>query len=535
MTPSRPPVGRPALLVAVAVLAVALGLAAGRLGFAAFAFQGAVLTVVTGWVVVVCGLVAWWRVPDSRVGALLVAAGLASYLGWFDHVGAAWLADLATWSTWLFVAILAHAVLTYPEGRVHDSRLGILIVVGYVLALLPMPAQPLAPAVWIAVAVALRRLRGRPDPRRGPADRMGLLLALGLAAGPVLGPVLAPGIVDLRSLRLVAIAATALVLTADRVRMQLDRVRMTDLVLRLDGGGPASLATELRRATGDATLEVAFWVPERAAWVDSSGRAVVLPTHGPTRTVTRLERGDGRPVVLVHDRAVEADAALLEAVSQASALSSANAALQADLRAQVEDVRASRLRILQAAAAERSALRRRLDASLGPRLERADELLSASTMRDPTVEAARQELAGVKAELARLAEGLHPLALESGGLAGALRALVDRSRISVRLHLGAVPPTTPATASTIYFVCAEALANVAKHASARTASVDLGVAGDRIRLEVADDGVGMDTTTAGSGIGGMRDRVEALGGQLRIVSSPEGGTRLSVALPVGQA
>jgi signal transduction histidine kinase len=156
---------------------------------------------------------------------------------------------------------------------------------------------------------------------------------------------------------------------------------------------------------------------------------------------------------------------------------------------------------------------------------------------DPTrtaelFEAASAELGLAIDELRQLARGLHPAVLTELGLAGAIRTVADRSTVPIAVgeltdrRLGA---TVEATA---YFVFAEAVTNAQKHARATTILVTAALTGDRLRIEVADDGVGGATAGPGSGLEGLRDRVDAVGGRFALDSPPGGGTRVSAAIPL---
>jgi signal transduction histidine kinase len=135
-------------------------------------------------------------------------------------------------------------------------------------------------------------------------------------------------------------------------------------------------------------------------------------------------------------------------------------------------------------------------------------------------------------ELRELARGIHPAVLTEGGLAPALRALARRSPIPVDQDLrieGRLPEGVEVTA---YFIVSEALTNAAKHSNATTIEVSVVTAGSDLRLSVSDDGVGGAEPTTGSGLVGLRDRVDAAGGTLTVRSPGAEGTRLSVVLPI---
>ena len=135
-------------------------------------------------------------------------------------------------------------------------------------------------------------------------------------------------------------------------------------------------------------------------------------------------------------------------------------------------------------------------------------------------------------ELRSLAAGLHPRLLSEVGLAGALEALSARCPTPVQL-VTTEQRMPPSVAAAVYFVCSEALANVAKHAAATHVAVTVHTTDDRVVVEVRDNGVGGAEPSAGSGLRNLIDRVEALGGTLDVVSTPQAGTRLVAELPLG--
>ena len=143
------------------------------------------------------------------------------------------------------------------------------------------------------------------------------------------------------------------------------------------------------------------------------------------------------------------------------------------------------------------------------------------------------ELTGVIDELREIASGIHPAALAEGGLKPALRALARRSAVSPRLDIrvdGRFPGQTELAA---YYVVAEALTNTAKHASASEVHVQVDVRGDVLGIEVRDDGCGGASFGRGSGLVGIKDRVETLGGHLSLRSPPGVGTTVAITLPLG--
>jgi signal transduction histidine kinase len=317
-----------------------------------------------------------------------------------------------------------------------------------------------------------------------------------------------------------------------------DRAAVTDLVVELGEARTGTLRGQLSRALGDPSLEIGFWLPDTGAFVDSGGRMLQLPDPGSGRSVTVVER-EGRPVaVLVHDPAVLADPGLLDAVAAAAQLAASHARLQAEVQARVVELQASRRRILAARDDQRRGLEHRLHEGAERRLAQLADTLrrsrrSASTPRTRgQIARAQAQLAQTLEELRRLAHGLHPGVLSEHGLDGALAALAKDFPIPVQITVaGDQVPSSVAVVA--YFVCTEALANVAKHAAATRVAVAVTARDGRVRVEIEDDGVGGADLGRGSGLRGLVDRVETVGGTLQVVSVAGHGTHLAAELPLG--
>jgi signal transduction histidine kinase len=301
---------------------------------------------------------------------------------------------------------------------------------------------------------------------------------------------------------------------------------VTDLIVELGETRSGTVRDTLARTLGDPSLQIGYWRPAAGDYVDATGAQVVVPDGAGDRSVRHVEQ-DGRPyAVLIHDPAVLGDAAIAQAVEAATRLSASNEALHSEVRARVAEVAASRRRLVVTADDERRRLEQRLHD--GPRRRLALILASlrafaASTGGDHLRRAAVQ-LEYTLDELDAIARGLHPRDLVDG-LGAALQALADRTPAPVRLAVAA--GRFPAEVETaVYYLCAEALANISKHAEATAASIDVTSRYGRLTVVVRDDGVGGADQPRGSGLRGLADRVEALGGRLAIESTPRSGTTL---------
>ena len=242
---------------------------------------------------------------------------------------------------------------------------------------------------------------------------------------------------------------------------------------------------------------------------------------------------------LVYDAALDDDPELVEAVCAAAAIALENEALHAESRASLAELRASRERLVAAGDSERRRLERNLHDGAQQRLVALSlqlRIAQGQIRGDPAaaeelVTAASDELAQSLAELRELARGIHPAVLDYG-LAAAVESLAGRSPVPTAVSVELPGRLPEAVELAAYFVASEALTNVAKYAQATKASVRIVRADDVAIVEIADDGVGGADETSGSGLRGLADRVEALGGHLYVTSPPGEGTVVTAELPV---
>ncbi len=212
------------------------------------------------------------------------------------------------------------------------------------------------------------------------------------------------------------------------------------------------------------------------------------------------------------------------------------------LRTRVDDLRDARQRILTAADDERRRIERDLHDGAQQRLVALSltlRLAEARLVSDPAsaaelVAQAREEVQLAVEELRELARGIHPALLSDRGLGAALEALATRAPVPVQVSGVPSAQLCRPVEACAYFVTAEALTNVAKYAQASEASVHVSIEDDCLRVQVRDDGVGGADPSTGSGLRGLRDRVDALDGHLELDSPRGGGTTVTVEIPVDQ-
>ena len=527
--------------VTLCLLGLLLGLGAEWLARSGQSLGMAVGDVAVGWTFIASGLTAWSQRPRSRVGVLLTSAGFAWFLG---TVAASDQDVIAAFGGSMFAlhrGPLFHSLVAYPGALPLDRVSVIVVIFGYVCAAIAPLASNDVITVIVASLVLGATVRGYAL-GVGP-DRHARVTAIAGAAGVALvlvgGSVLRLSGRETGDLVLWAYEAILVIVAigflGDLLRGRWTQTAVTKLVVELgEPAGTGTLRTRLAGALGDPSLLIAYWLPEADEYVDERGDPVALPGPDSGRAVTLIEDRGERIAALVHDPAVLDDPALVEAVSSAARIALSNVRLRAELRNQMDELAASRRRLLTASDDQRRRIEFELRKGVEQRLETVGRLLAdirADPIADATgIEEVEQELSGARMELQDFARGLLPAALTEGGLSAALPALARKASLPVSLsvEVGRLPP---AVESTVYFVCSEALTNVAKHASAEHASV--AVTGDSLHVEarVDDDGVGGVDPTRGSGLRGLMDRVEALGGRLLVESPLGGGTEVVVTIP----
>jgi signal transduction histidine kinase len=344
----------------------------------------------------------------------------------------------------------------------------------------------------------------------------------------------------LQSAEQVTLATVPLAYLLGLFRARMARGGVSELVVEL-GRAPeqGKLRDALARALRDPTLELGYWIPESGEYVDVDGRAVSADPPA-RRAVTILERRGEKVAALVHDAALRENPALLDAVSSAGGLALENERLLADLRSQLEQTRESRARIVGAGDAERRRLERNLHDGAQQRLVAVSLQMGRAACKiedDPEgaaalLETTRGELGLALEELRELARGLHPAVLTERGLLLALKSLAARAPIPVRVATDLSASLSAPLEAAVYYVVAEALTNTAKYANAKTVSVELTCENGRVNVRVRDDGVGGADPRAGSGLRGLKDRIEAFDGSLTVTSPRNGGTLIDVDLPL---
>lgn len=479
-------------------------------------------------------------VGDGAAGAALLAAGGVAALRRDGRLaglllvlaGAAWLAGAVEPAlAALHRGPLVHALFAVPEGRVRSP----VAIAATAAAYVSGAFAGLANAEWVTVAVATLLLLAAVDQRRGRRlGRPPLTAETGAFAGALLlGAVASGSDLGLEDTALWAYYVTVTgVAIAVPVRLGSSRwtgAALSGLVADLgERATTDALRDRLARAIGDPDLAVGYRLDSNGTYADATGAPLPLPDPRSARTVTEVSEDGEVVAVLVHDRATLVDPAVRAALASTARLAVANTRLHAQVVARAREVAASRRRIVEAADSERRQLEAELRASAGQRLDTVAVWLDART--DDSLSPIAAELDRARIDLARLARGLHPARLTEAGIAAAVQDLAAGSPVPVSVDApdARFPVAVEAAA---YFVCAEAMANAAKHAQCHRIAVHVTADAQTLRVDVVDDGRGGAAAT-GSGLLGLSDRVEALGGRLSVDSKLGAGTRVTAELPL---
>jgi signal transduction histidine kinase len=298
---------------------------------------------------------------------------------------------------------------------------------------------------------------------------------------------------------------------------------------------PAALQDLFRSALGDPSAQLGYWLRGHGSYIAIDGTALDPGRPGMGRSVLALAVHGDPLAIVVHDAALDRDRRLLDRVGASAVLVTENARLQAEVLERLDDVRASRARIVAAGDAERRKVERDLHDGAQQRLVglamrvRLESRTAASETERRLLEEIVDELRAATRELRELARGIHPAALDEG-LWAALESLVSRLPLDVRIDVPAqrLPQHVELAA---YYIAGEAITNAVKHADASAVDLRARIADSTLVVEVRDDGRGGADPARGSGLAGLRDRVDVLGGTLHIVSPLGLGTTITASLP----
>ncbi|MFH5208539.1 sensor histidine kinase [Antrihabitans sp. NCIMB 15449] len=541
-----------------------------------------VMFVLVGWAFVGAGIASWRIRPHDNTGKLMIGAGLLWLARGFNFSSQPLLFTIGWALIVAYFAVLIQVVLGFPLGRLRKSweRWFVAGCYTYYLgsAMLELAfadpgrvagqtsGEPINlllirddPDVFdalqlvfglidvsiavVMIVVLYRRWRRGSAAYRSAFAPLWIVALIGTAVVLTLYAIDAtsPGALD-EAGAIIGYAATILSplsIALGLWRFRVARGAVSDVMVEV-GAAPLGedFSRALRRAVRDPSLVLWSWSADRRCYVDAEGLGHRLPDDDGPRAATVLER-DGVPVgALVYDQSLRDQPQLIAAVRSAATVALDNHRLQAELEAQLEEVRQSRGRIVAAGDQQRRRLERDLHDGAQQRLVAASILLRRAQrsqhdpqMRDLLVQGAA-ELDSALKELRDLARGVYPPVLQERGLGAALDGLAERSPLPLEIVDDLAERPAAAVELAAYFIAAEAVTNAIKHSAATHVEIAMSAADGELKLVVADDGCGGATFGPGGGLSGLLDRASALGGRLSVLSPEGGGTTVTVHLPL---
>jgi signal transduction histidine kinase len=307
-----------------------------------------------------------------------------------------------------------------------------------------------------------------------------------------------------------------------------------------DLASPEEVQTSLRAILDDPSLELFWWDWEQERYVDVYGEDAVEDVPG--RVVTLVDYETRKIGAIAHDARLLDRPEFLESFVPTMRIAMERDRLHRDLVRKIDELKASRARIVKVADDERRRLERNLHDGAQQRLtvvllalRRLEQRVEEDPELESIVSSARRELQDAIEDLRELARGLHPPRLAQHGLAAAVRAASARSSIPIELDLRLDDELPDEVGVAAYYVCAEAVTNTTKHAQATQVWLSIVQANGSLTVDVRDDGIGgacIDCDPSSTGLGGLIDRVEALDGRIEVLSPKGEGTRLVAVFPL---
>lgn len=516
------------------------------------------------WVWCAAGIVAWWRRPASATGALLIIGSIALFAASLGNFSSPVFEAIGSVFGTTVLAIIVHLLHAFPSGRLHGRFSVAIVATAYFVALilqmpsyLAPPDSPLVPlsqllqqilglvVIGCTAALLISRLRSA-EPRN-----LKVLLPLYLYGSLVVPFV--PLSADF--LPLLGVSREAIVLIQVALVAGIPVVFLLGVLfggfestaeaealsawLSAVGSTRAAVAEALRRTLGDESLRVAYWLDEREIFVDADGEPLTPPSPGSHRGWQNVYIESRLIGSIEYDDRMIGDRSAVTKAGNVLAIALDRERLTAALMASNMALMQSRARLVEAADRERNRIARDLHDGLQVQLVllalQAQQIAISPEPAEAVSVAAtglRHGIDSAAGDLRRLVHDMLPSALVERGLTAAVEDLIDRLTIPAHLETNVDDATLPAPITqTAYLLVAEALTNAVKHARADSVSVRLKRVPGQLLIHVKDDGVGGASLNNGTGLKGLIDRVEALGGTLGMVSVTGHGTDVSVELP----
>jgi signal transduction histidine kinase len=531
----------------------------------------------------------------DRFARLLIVTGLLWSVTTLAQSSDATLYSIGRTGAWLVEGMIVYLLLAFPEGRLTSRverrlfqatllLLALLYIPSALLAEFPTPSpwsgcdaqcphnallvghgaesfvddfvRPLRELFTVLIFAAVGAVLVR-RARRGPPVMTRVLVPVAVVAvfravalavydalrggGSTSGALEVVGLIFSLSLALVTISFAVGLL--DR------RLFVAEALQRLTGrlrshASAADLRTALAEALEDPSLEVVYRLRgDPGQWVDETGWPVKPPAPSDGRAMTEVN-ADGRSVAaILHDVSLSQDPALVQAAASYALSALENDRLVGRLRASLEELSQSRARIVAVGDRDRRRIERDLHDGAQQRLVAlrvrlglvAERLDAEAPVSAGAIRELETQVEETIDEVRSFARGIYPSLLAERGLSEALRAAGRSAPLPTIVDAARIGRYAPEIEATVYFSCMEALQNAAKHAHGATGVTITVTHNPHLRFVVSDDGSGFDTEHAVTGVGitNLRDRLEAVGGELRVESSPGKGTRVSGMIPAG--
>jgi signal transduction histidine kinase len=585
---------RPEAVMVAASLAAAAGATAiietGGVVDHADAFAGVIAASILGFALT--GLLWSHARPWNRIGPLLLQLAVAAFLASFAAASSPWLFLVGNVALWLFMAGSIWVLAAFPSGRL-DTGGRILVGAGTVVlltawlprmlvsahgvgtsyigtcgdncprnVLLVSPRPGLAAdlavvqgiyrasiAVAVIVYIAIRYVRASRPRRRIvlPVYAVALLYALSFAVNGIVVDAL--GGTPSAPYRFLQIATRIAFPLGFAAAILLAHAYAGTALARMAGGlgdssSVAAVESLVQRVLDDSTARLGFWIARYGVFADRHGRALTLPAEDEWRTWRVFDRGGEKTLALEHDAALSDDPELVQAVGSAALIALENRRLQRNLLDSIDELRASRRRLVVAAAAERRRIERDLHDStqqklvaLRIQLELAREQAPGGTPLRARLAQMGSDLTDALDELRAVAHGIYPQLLTDEGLSAALHDAAPRIPVPVEVDANDVGRLPEETEVAVYYTCLEALQNVVKHGGdVVNARVTLRREGRTLYFRITDDGAGFSVRhrRGGSGLMNMTDRIGAVGGSIAIRSVPGRGTTIEGRIPLSE-
>ena len=499
-----------------AIAVAGIGIIAGTLVLTLASDQlgtEALRSLLVGWIVipyVVGGILAWWRRPASRLGPLMLVTGFATALAPLQWVDQPAVYSIGHLFDMLPAALFLHVFLAFPTGKLTGLPERIVVIACYaavvglqvtkiVLGVDPdnrlavftnAEAANRVEVIQLTIVAGLllvgagllfwRRRASGSSPLRPTAllvDAFGLALVM-LALLYVAGSQGWPAFETIRLITFAALGLAPVAFLFALLDARLARGEVAGLLVELRADPTKDLQAPLARALRDPSLKLAYWLPEQGTWADQNGHPLPPPQADERQALRIISRDDEPMAALLFDRSLADERELLDAIAATAGIALENGRLQAELRARLQELQGSRVRVLEAGQRERQRLERNLHDGAQQRLVALSLELGLLGERADTDPDTRMRLARAKAEVsASLAElrdvarGIYPAVLTNHGLGVALESLAGAAAVPVRLDVdlsGRLPEPVEVAA---YYVVSECLANAGKHA--RATSVDV--------------------------------------------------------------